>query len=39
MLSNLLNALPDCTEWGRVYILDFIAQNMPLKVKDADEVI
>lgn len=38
-LSKLLNALPDCSEWGRVYILDFLANNMPSKVKDADEII
>jgi AP-1 complex subunit beta-1 len=25
LLSKLLNALPDCSEWGRIYILDFIS--------------
>lgn len=26
---KLLNAIPECSEWGRVYILDFLADNMP----------
>ena len=39
ILSKLLLALPDCAEWGRVYILDFISKNMPPKVTDPDEII
>lgn len=27
LLHQLMNALPECTEWGRVYILDFLADN------------
>ena len=29
LLAQLLNALPECSEWGRVYILDFLAENLP----------
>jgi AP-1 complex subunit beta-1 len=29
-----LNALPECAEWGRVYILDFLAENMPISVPE-----
>lgn len=28
-LHILLNAVPECSEWGRVYILDFLAENVP----------
>jgi|LauGreDrversion4_2_1035121.scaffolds.fasta_scaffold77459_3 hypothetical protein len=28
LLHKLLNAVPECSEWGRVYILDFIAENI-----------
>lgn len=34
-----MNALPECSEWGRVYILDFLADNMPSSFKDVDETI
>ena len=27
-MQKLLNAVPECSEWGRVYILDFMAANM-----------
>ena len=27
ILHKLLNAIPECSEWGRVYILDFLAEN------------
>jgi hypothetical protein len=27
LLHKLLNALPESSEWGRVYILDFLADN------------
>jgi AP-1 complex subunit beta-1 len=39
ILHKLLNAIPECSEWGRVYILDFLAQNTPSKFKDVDETI
>ena len=39
LLQKLLNALPESQEWGRVYILDFLAENMLPKMKDADETI
>lgn len=29
ILHKLLNAVPECSEWGRVYILDFLAENVP----------
>jgi len=29
ILHKLLNAIPECSEWGRVYILDFLAENVP----------
>ena len=35
LVTQLLTALPECAEWGRVYILDFLAENM--KVSDVDE--
>ena len=39
MLHKLLNAIPECSEWGRVYILDFLADNVPAQMKDVDETI
>jgi AP-1 complex subunit beta-1 len=29
ILHKLLNAVQECSEWGRVYILDFLAENVP----------
>lgn len=34
LLNQLLSALPDCTEWGRVYILDYLAENLPQGLND-----
>lgn len=39
ILHKLLNAIPECSEWGRVYILDFLALNVPDQFKDVDETI
>jgi len=39
ILHKLLNAIPECSEWGRVYILDFLAENVPAQFKDVDETI
>ena len=39
ILHKLLNAIPECSEWGRVYILDFLADNVPTEFKDVDETI
>lgn len=39
IMHKLLNALPECSEWGRVYILDFLADNMATSFKDIDETI
>lgn len=38
-LHKLLTALSECSEWGWVYILDFIATNMPKDVKDIEQAI
>jgi hypothetical protein len=27
LVHQLLNALAECTEWGRIYILDFLSEN------------
>ena len=34
LLNQLLSALPDVAEWGRVYILDFLAENLPNDFSD-----
>ena len=39
ILHKLLNAIPECSEWGRVYILDFLAENVPEQFNDVDETI
>jgi vesicle coat complex subunit len=39
LMHKLLNALTECSEWGRVYILDFLADNMLNNPKDVDEII
>ena len=38
-MHNLLNAVPECSEWGRVYILDFLAENMLQNPRDVEEII
>lgn len=38
-MGKLLNAISECSEWGRVYILDFLAENMLANPKDVDEII
>lgn len=40
LMHKLLNAVPECSEWGRIYILDFLAENpLPPPIKDVDEII
>ena len=39
MLNNLLNAISECSEWGKVYILDFLASNLLSNPHDVDEII
>lgn len=34
LMNQLFNALPECAEWGRVYILDFLAENLSADVSD-----
>lgn len=31
-MNHLLSALPECSEWGRVYILDFMAEYMVISL-------
>lgn len=38
-LHKLLNALPECSEWGRIYILDCLATHMPKDFKEIDDAI
>lgn len=38
-MHKLLNAVPECSEWGRIYILDYLAENMLAAPKDVDEII
>ena len=38
-LHKLLTALSECSEWGRVYILDYLATNLPKDVKDIEQAI
>mmetsp|Transcript_27988 Transcript_27988/g.42312 ORF Transcript_27988/g.42312 Transcript_27988/m.42312 type:complete len:177 (-) Transcript_27988:1965-2495(-) len=39
ILHKLLNAIGECSEWGRVFILDFLAENVPKQFNDIDETI
>jgi vesicle coat complex subunit len=40
LMHKLLNAVPECSEWGRIYILDFLSENpLPSPIKDVDELI
>jgi AP-1 complex subunit beta-1 len=40
LMQKLLNAVPECSEWGRIYILDFLADNLlPNPQKEVDEII
>ena len=39
LLGQLLIALPDSSEWSRVYLLDFLATHTPSKFQDVEEVI
>jgi len=38
-MHKLLNAVSECSEWGRVYILDFLGDNIMTNPKDVDEII
>lgn len=39
LLGQFMVALPDASEWSRVYILDFLAAHTPGRAQDAEEVI
>ena len=39
IMHKLLNAVTECSEWGKVYILDFLAENMLATPNDVDEII
>ncbi len=38
-MHKLLNAVSECSEWGRIYILDFMGDNIMQNPKDVDEII
>ena len=38
ILSRLLSALNECTEWGQVFILDSLAKFQPRDYKDAESI-
>ena len=39
LLHKLLTALSECSEWGRVYILDFLANYVPEDVGETEGAI
>jgi len=39
LLGRLLVALPESSEWSRVYLLDFLATHPPTKFTDVEEVV
>lgn len=39
LLAKLIIALPDSSEWSRVYLLDFLATHIPKKFSDVEEVV
>lgn len=39
MLHKLLNALSECSEWGRIYILDFLAMHPPKETREVESAI
>lgn len=38
-LHNLLTALSECSEWGRVYILDFLAVHLPADTREIESAV
>jgi AP-1 complex subunit beta-1 len=38
-MHKLLNAVTECSEWGRIYILDYLGENIMQNPKDVDEII
>ena len=39
LLHKLLTALSECTEWGRIYILDFLAIHLPIDKREIESAI
>jgi len=39
LMHKLLNAVTECSEWGRIYILDYLGENILQNPKDVDEII
>lgn len=39
IVNRILAALPECTEWGQVSILDFIVTYTPLDIPEAESII
>ncbi len=38
-LQKLLAALNECSEWGQIYILDYLATYMPSSDREAESVV
>lgn len=38
-LHKLLTALSECNEWGRVYILDFLATHLPADTREIESAV
>ena len=38
-LHKLLTALSECTEWGRIYILDFLATHLPEDSREIESAV
>jgi len=39
LLHKLLTALSECTEWGRIYILDFLAVHLPTDKREIESAV
>lgn len=39
LLHKLLTALSECTEWGRIYILDFLAIHLPVDLREIESAV
>ena len=39
LMHKLLNAVTECSVWGRIYILDYLGENILQNPKDVDEII
>jgi AP-1 complex subunit beta-1 len=39
LINKILTALNECTEWGQVYILDYVATYTPVDVNEAENIV